>query len=237
LREQGFTEKEVIVINNDHSEELEMKRIQEKYEVVLLSSNGNIGFAAAANQAAEKASGGLLFFVNPDTKWREPLLSKIYKHFENQTLSILGVGLCSPEGFLEKRNGGSFFSWRSFFINDECQGANKKHIQEINWVSGGALVCRPKLFSQLKGFDERFFMYFEDMDFCKRAKEQGFLTFLDQSLCLTHFRGRSHSSKKSQKRIYDQSLYLYVEKHWPLVARIPFLLVHKIYRFFYPYGR
>jgi GT2 family glycosyltransferase len=282
LYEHGFLDKEVLIINNDQSEEEELRRVAEKYSVTLLASPGNVGFATAANQAAVAASGELLFFVNPDTEWREPLFSKIQEHFTNQTLGVLGIGLCSQEGLLEKGNGGNFLSWKSFFIkgikpqskpwtrgpfvashgvlnlcypslfgnkksflfhslqtviNKEPPGGSKKQIQEVAWVSGGALACRRESFTALKGFDQRFFMYFEDMDFCKRAKESGLSVLLDQSIALIHFRGKSHSSKKSQKKIYDTSLYLYIHKHWSPVERLPFLFLHKIYRFLYPYGR
>jgi GT2 family glycosyltransferase len=235
--EKDFAEKEILIINNDQTEEQGIKELADRYPVQIITSLGNIGFAAAANQAARQATGQVLFFVNPDTKWHQSVLPTIHSHFADQQLGVLGIGLCSQEHVFEQGNGGSFLSWSNLIQVKRRDDRENGLVREVDWVSGGSLAASRQVYVATHGFDEQFFMYFEDMDFCKRVKTSGYSVILDQSVSLIHFGGKSHTSKKSQKHIYDTSLYLYVHKHWPLVARVPFALLHKIYRLLYPYGR
>ena len=235
--EVDYKNKEIIVINNDESENVAIQALAELYLVKLIPSPGNIGFAKAANKAAQSATGEMLFFVNPDTKWHQPVLNVIQKHFTDATQGVVGIGLCSQSHVFEKGNGGAFLSWGNLLSLKKKEKPQEQSVKEVDWVSGGALACTKKEFISLGGFDEQFFMYFEDMDFCKKIRSHGKKVLLDQSVSLIHFRGKSHSSKRSQKHIYDVSLHSYVRKHWPLVLGIPFLFIHTIYRFLYPYGR
>lgn len=202
---------EVIIVNNDQQEEAEIRRIGEKFSATVLPYTQNVGFGVAVNRGATQASGSILFFVNPDTQWTEAFFQYVVSTFQNiKNLGALGIELVSPSGKKEK---------------------------ETEWLSGGALFIPQKVFTELGGFDERFFMYFEDKDLCLRLQQAGYQIIRDNTHTLVHFRGRSHVSKKSQKRIYDQSLYKFTKKHWPWWKYGIFRILHPFYRFLFPYGR
>ena len=86
-----------------------------------------------------------------------------------------------------------------------------------DWVTGAALMIRRELFESVKGFDERYFMYFEDIDLCKRVKSNGYGILYYPKTSLVHLGGKSYQKKdsnivfeyrRSQLRFYDKQLTL-----------------------------
>src|SRR3989344_8468693 len=84
----------------------------------------------------------------------------------------------------------------------------------VDWVSGACLMIKKELFEKLKGFDENFFMYIEDMELCYRAKKEGFLTYFYPDIKLEHRQEGSSSRQFAIKNIYKGILYFY-KKHKP----------------------
>ena len=222
---------EVIIVNNDQSEEEAIRALGVQFGAHIETAFQNPGFGAAANIGAERAVGRLLFFVNPDTEWQTGFFEEAGDFFKNDTqLGALGVQLVSSEGVWEQHNAGSDLTPISLF---SC--ADKRSC--IEWLSGGALFVPKKVFQELGGFDERFFLYFEDMDFCLRLRKKGYRLKLFSQKQLIHLGGKSHADKRSQKKFYDQSFYWYTKKHWPLFPYVVLRVLHPVYRFFFPYGR
>lgn len=222
---------EVIVVNNDEQEKNTLEALQQKYPLHIIEAFHNPGFAASANKGAEEARGNILFFVNPDTKWQESFFQEAVQVLNNTPhLGALGIQLISPTGIFEGQNTGKHFSFLGIFQKNERS-------QEVDWLSGGALFVHKNIFQKLGGFDKQFFMYFEDMDFCLRLQKEGYQLKLHTEKKIMHLGGKSHRSKRIQKKIYDQSLYRYTKKHWPFYQHLLFHILHPCYRFFFPYGR
>lgn len=220
---------EVIVVNNDHNEQQEIENLQSKFNIRVIPSLHNPGFGTSANIGAREAKGEVLFFVNPDTKWKESIFRKVLKKIDDEKkLGALGLQLVSLEGKKEEKKRKSPFSFPLAFSYSG---------KELTWVSGGALFIPKEKFRIVGGFDERFFMYFEDMDLCVRLQELGFQVFSEENYELIHYGGKSHVSKKSQKKLYDRSLYQYTKKHWSFAQYYFFRVAHPFYRFLFPYGR
>lgn len=222
---------EVIIVNNDETEKELIAPLTQKFQATLVEAFHNPGFGSAANLGARQAQYETLFFVNPDTEWKESFFPSITNLLTSTpNVGAVGVQLVSPAGIPEDRNAGKFFTLPSFF-----QPAAVK--EQIDWLSGGALFVPKSIFQSVKGFDPRFFMYFEDMDLCLRLQKQGYKILLHKEQELIHLSGQSHKTKKSQKKLYDQSLYQYTKKHWPFFHYFFFRLAHPVYRFLFPYGR
>ncbi len=85
----------------------------------------------------------------------------------------------------------------------------------VDWVSGCALFIRQDLFSRLGGFDEDFFLYFEDVDLCHRAKNLGYEIIVTEKMRLTHLGGRSLKQSAARKRHYYRSQDIYFKKCRP----------------------
>jgi GT2 family glycosyltransferase len=87
-------------------------------------------------------------------------------------------------------------------------------VQEVGWVTGACLMMRRDVFEQIDGFDENFFMYFEDKDICKRVKEIGYKVIYYPKTTIIHLLGgSSHGIKKSVSKYYRDSQLYYYQKH------------------------
>ncbi len=224
---------EIIVVNNDRNEKKEIDELCKKYGAERIEAFQNPGFGSSINTGAAKAQGEILFFINPDTRWKSPFFPTVLDKFHsNKNIGALGIQLVSPEGVPESIKEGKVFSlsMMSFVSGTDTPPRSA-------WVSGGALFIPKHIFQEVGGFDERFFMYFEDMDLCFRLQKQGYEIVFQDNCQIIHLGGKSHVTKASQKQIYDRSLYLYTKKHWSPFTHFFFRVFHPFYRLLFPYGR
>lgn len=217
---------EVILVNNDREEEEKLRYVAAKFSCTSLSFQENRGFGWAVNQAAGKARGKYIGCINPDTEFLGGSLSPIAGLFEKyQKIGIIGAKIVGPDGAPEKWSAGKKLSlWQIIRNNTGFPSGRRLWMSQKNrsvgWVSGAALFIRKELFDRLSGFDERFFLYFEDVDLCYRAKQEGFLVAFCPKTSFLHKGGMSHESKRSQKELFYDSQRKYFEKHRPKWERL-----------------
>ena len=163
---------------------------------------------------------------------------------ENREVGILGPKLLNPDGSLQFscrrfptpaaalfRNTplGKLFPNNRFTRDYLMSGWSHNEPRDVDWVSGAAFCMRRSLCEQLGGFDERFFMYLEDVDLCYRAKQKGYrITYFPEAI-ITHAIGRS-TDRAAEKMIrqFHRSMLLFYRKHYlPKIAAIlrPFALI------------
>lgn len=199
--------KEVIVIDNDSSDDSVVMIRNNFPEIKLLINQENQGFARASNLAAAAGQGELLFFLNPDTLIQEDIFKPVIGAFEkNNQLAVLAPKLVLPDGREQP--------WAS----------------GRDWVSGAALFIRKNIFEKTRGFDENFFMYFEDRDFCRRVKKIGWEIKVMPEIKVVHLGGQSWPDKKSGKRIYYQSQSYYWRKKYGLLISLFLRMVRWPYK-------
>jgi len=206
---------EVIVVNQDDTEEKAARALSEQWGFRLIS-RANLGFASGANAGALMANSGVLAFLNPDIRCYSGSFQDGIRSFQgNDRLGIAGATLLGATGVPEEWSRGRFLDFsllirQNLFPRAFCQGNS-----DTDWVSGGALFIKRDLFRKLGGFDEDFFLYFEDMDLCKRAAKEGYAVRSLESPRFLHFGGRSFSSRRAQKKHYADAQRRYFEKHRP----------------------
>jgi hypothetical protein len=86
--------------------------------------------------------------------------------------------------------------------------------REVDWVTGAALMIQKKLFEKIKGFDTKFFMYFEDQDLCLRVKSLGFGVWVLPKAKIIHLGGKSLKFDRERKKRYYQSQGYFFKKHF-----------------------
>lgn len=178
--------------------------------VSLLPMTQNKGFGAACNLGAKKACADLLFFLNPDTELLFLSAKEIFDAFRDKELVLAGLPLRLPSGKPQPFGYGEF---PSLFNILRTNIFGEKRNPRKDWVSGAALIIRRDIFWQIGGFDENFFLYFEDVDLCKRALGgKGRAVLLEESKVL-HFGGKSTGNSRLQKKNYYKSQDLYFAKH------------------------
>ncbi|MBU4477610.1 MAG: glycosyltransferase family 2 protein [Candidatus Omnitrophica bacterium] len=213
---------EVIVVDNA-SQDSSIVSLKQKFpSVVLIENKNNRGFAAANNQALELSRGTYILFLNPDTK----IISGSFHEMidfagKNEDLGALGVKLLNSDGSLQL-SCRKFPSLKSvarqmFFLdkkNYEKLG-NYDRPREIDQPMGAALLARKSVLDKIGGFDERFFLYYEEVDLCKRIKERGWKIYFYPGISVTHY-GCVCAFQNYAKNIEEnyRSLYKYFYKHY-----------------------
>ncbi len=210
---------EIIVLNNDVREREMLRELALAHRGLVVQELGeNQGFARASNAGAKLARGTYLFFLNPDTEYVSGSLKELETVLTTYPRSLGGVRLVDSDGSNEVWSAGSFPSLWGLFRHN-CFGPPQhpvweaKHFSYTDWVSGAALVLRRDLFEELGGFDERFFLYFEDVDLARRARSRGIVAWRSPCITIRHRGGGSHTGTTVQKQTYHTSQRQYFAKH------------------------
>ncbi|MCY7275834.1 MAG: glycosyltransferase family 2 protein, partial [Phormidesmis sp. CAN_BIN44] len=191
---------EVIVVDNastDGSADL-IERLFPTVQLVRQSQNR--GFGAGNNRGASLANGEFLLLLNTDTLLTFDILPYLVDLMrQDPTIGIIGPQLLNPDGGLQRSTAPEISIW------GECQALKQQiddrhryqisqkfaKMQEVDIVVGAALFIRKGLFESLAGFDETFFMYFEESDLCRRAQTKGWKVVYAPSVALIHLGGYS----------------------------------------------
>lgn len=213
---------EIILVNNDEKEDI--SGIKEEFpDIKIIDHKKNIGFGAANNLGAKTASGRYLFFLNPDCKIISNNIRQIIDEFEaDDSVGIIGSQLLEISGKIQKWSAGGEIDFISLIWNNLGMSKDKKtwkikNPSQVDWVAGTALFARAGLFEEIGGFDENFFMYFEDVDLCKRIRKAGKRVTYFPAYKIFHQGGSSYSSEKIQKKHYYNSQELYFKKNRPKI--------------------
>jgi hypothetical protein len=208
---------EIIIVNNDINEKL--GKIKEIFsEVIIVDNENNVGYGQACNIGAKKSGGEILLFLNPDTKILSDNINGVLRLMESKKIAIVGSGLVTQDGKNQKWCAGERVDiWNLIRNNlglsrDNKIGARKKALG-LSWVSGAAMFVGHDIFSKLGGFDAKFFMYFEDVDLCKRVNMEGYRVIYYPLFQVFHRGGESFPEKKEQKENYYASQEYYFKKH------------------------
>jgi len=209
---------EVIIFNNDKNEDL-ADIINKFPQTKILDERTNIGFGSAHNKAEKIAQGKYLLLLNPDTEIISGLERALELFEQNINLGIIGANLTTQTGATQPWIAGvspGLFD----LLKNNCGIIASKRIWEsketlpADWVSGGAMFVRRDVFKKISGFDENFFMYFEDIDFCKRARAIKAEIRYCPAIKIKHVGGGSFKSKKEQKTLYYTSQDYFFQKHF-----------------------
>ena len=216
---------EVIVVNNDPNENEAIEKLCAPGKVSVKNLGKNVGFGAANNRAAVLAQGEWLFLLNPDTEYATGSIEELLPVLQAYPHSLGGVCLIDEQDKKEAWSGGRFPTlWKLIWQHLQRTPVRALWTQpmftETDWVSGAALLISRESFKQLNGFDENFFLYFEDVDLAERAKQKGLSVWRFPNLVVRHRGGASHGEHAKQKQAYYESERRYFSKHRsPLEAR------------------
>ena len=226
---------EVIIVDND--EEIHIKKeLKQKFPWVrYVKSPANNGFGAGNNLGARHAKGNYLFFLNPDTRIFAGTVDELLSFLEKrQDVGVVAPQLLHPDktpfeqqgcmllnpvrgmivlSFINKilpNNPVSTAYWQT--------GWDKTKLKEVDVAPGTAFMIVKKLYEQIQGFDEHFFLYFEEFDLCKRIREKGYKIFILPNAKIIHLWGKGGTEQSPNiKNIYIQSRIYYFKKHYGIL--------------------
>ena len=221
---------EVIVVDNASSDgSIGMVR-DEFPQVVLVENEENLGFTRGNNQALALARGRHVLFLNPDTEVTGDALGVMVGYLDaHLEVGAVGPQLRYPDGsvqpsrrrfptvatlFLESTLLQRWFPRNAvldrFYVADRPDDME----QEVDWLVGAALMARREALEEVGGFDEQFFMYSEELDWCRRARAAGWkIVYLPEAV-IVHHEGRSSGQVVAARHIhFYTSKVLYAGKY------------------------
>lgn len=244
-------EYEVIVVDND-SQDGTVEMVESEYLTrpelagkLVLIKNTNEGFAKGNNRGLKVSKGAYKLLLNPDTKVAPETLQVMLDFMKSRP--DVGISTCKlvkgdgtldaaarrslpdPWNALMRVTGLSFLLPKSQLV----AGYNLSHTDpdqemEIGACVGAFMFVSPACYQKIGLLDERFFMYGEDLDWCKQAHDAGFKVWYYPKTTTMHYKGSS-SKKNSKKALYEfhNTMWQYYQKH--LARTYPFLLNWLVY--------
>ena len=212
---------EVIVVDNNSSDNsvAEISNLKSQVSnLIIIQNKENLGFGKGCNLGAKSAKGKYVLFLNSDTQvFDRGFLSMADFLDKNSNVAVLGGKLENNDGSIQ-RSCGKFYNLFNLLImllGLERFGflrSSPNKIQKVDWVSGACMMVRADIFEKLTGFDEKLFMYMEDMEICFRANKLGFVTYFYPNVKLKHKSLGSSNRTFAIINIYKGILYFY-SKH------------------------
>lgn len=207
---------EVIVVDNNSSDESCAYLKQYYPEVVLIESAVNLGFGGGNNEGVKNAKGKYLLLLNNDTILQDNI-SGLLKVLEQDTsVGAIGINMLNGEGSYLKAAGNfpsplNLFRIKNIFWlgADFRYGDFKKDVYEVDWITGSFMLMPKGVYEKVSGFDEDYFLYVEDVDLCRRIAYAGYKRIFMPRYNYIHFVGYNSAKDPLVIRGYE----LYIQKH------------------------
>jgi N-acetylglucosaminyl-diphospho-decaprenol L-rhamnosyltransferase len=227
-----------IVVVDHASDAGQLARLQLRHrEVRWVGCGDNPGFAAGVNRGSRHARGDYLYLLNPDAVVEPDTPTVLAYYLEaHPPVGVVGSRVLDADGAIQGSARG-FPNWSTALAGrttwltrtlpgnpltrrNVLTGDHVRQPTQVDWVSGASLMVRADAFREIAGMDERFFLYWEDADLCRRLRDRGWLTMYHPGASVTHLCGRSAGSSTRALVAFHRSAYLYFRKHATGLARL-----------------
>ncbi|MEJ7586052.1 MAG: glycosyltransferase family 2 protein [Ferruginibacter sp.] len=223
---------EIFVVDNNSTDGSKIFFEERFSRITFIWSPVNSGFGRANNLALQKAVGEYILFLNPDTILPEDCLEKSLSFFQGQQdVGALGVRMIDGSGKFLKESKRAFpaplpafyklsgltalFPHSKIFARYYLGGLDQYKSHEVDVLAGAFMMVKKSVLDTTGGFDERFFLYGEDVDLSYRIRNAGFRNYYFSGTTVIHFKGESinrHSLK--YLRLFYGAMSLFARKHY-----------------------
>ena len=202
------------------------QELKQKLDIKTIQAKKNLGFAAGNNLGIKIAQGKYILILNPDIAIVSNVLEKMFEFMENYPkVGVCGPKLINPDGSVQYSRR-RFPSWRiplyrrtflgklpfakktlNYYLMTE---KNHNNNQKVDWLFGACLMIRKKVIDQIGAFDERFFMYFEDLDLCRRIWQTGFEVYYLAEVEMIHYHQRLSAEKSGLFGLFNKAARIHL---------------------------
>ena len=218
---------DVWVVDNA-SQDKSVEIIRSKFPAVqLIEAESNLGFSKAINLAVKKTSGEAILLLNPDTEMRPHTYKMVIERCGQLHRKAFGFRQVDAQNHFQLS-----FGFRPNLMNEFLRRSVQRRLDRknillgaiidrvfsrktaVSWVAGSSLLVSRDAFEKIDGFDENFFLFFEDIDFCLRLAQSGIEIVYDPAITLLHHRGQSSQTNlENSKQAYRQSQRYFWKQH------------------------
>ncbi|MAX12589.1 MAG: glycosyl transferase family 2 [Candidatus Marinimicrobia bacterium] len=235
---------EIIIIDNDSSDDSIEFLNSYKQNFTLIKNKSNLGFSKALNLGLRKSSAKYVCILNPDTLCDQNSMQKMFDYMEKSLdVACLSPKIVNSDGSFQiscKRSlptiKNSFFKITgidklfpssSFFGSYNLLYLDENEINQVEVISGACMFMRYEVLKLVGYFDESFFMYGEDIDYCHRINEAGLKILYYPDSKVVHFKGVSAESRPYEViSEFHNSMIKYYDKYQ---LKYPFWKLSKIF--------
>lgn len=224
----------VVIVDNGSTDNSLSLLPNDKTYIKIIREKINHGFGKACNIGATYADSKYILFLNPDTKINESSINECINLMEKESSSDIGIcgiqlkdergitASCSRFPSLLNIFSSSIGLSKLFFkLGAPMKDFSHKSSIEVDQVMGAFFFIRRDLFHQCNGFDEQFFVYFEEVDLSKRIKDLGFKSFFLANCNAFHVGGGVSQQVKAKRLFYSiRSRILYSRKHFNFLSYV-----------------
>ncbi len=228
---------ELIVVDNASTDGTPALLRERFPHVHLIESGRNRGYGGANNLAFAEATGDYVLVLNPDVEPVGEALPRLVAYLEaHPGVGLVAPQLLTPEGAVQSSRR-RFPELPVLFLESTwlegllprrrlrayyCADRPETETQAVDWVQGAAMLVRREVLAQVGGFDENFFMYSEELDWCRRIAEAGWEIIYFPKAQIIHHEGKSSEQVVPARHIYFQSSKVYYARkyHGALVAEL-----------------
>jgi N-acetylglucosaminyl-diphospho-decaprenol L-rhamnosyltransferase len=225
---------EVVVVDNGSSDGSERAALDASGVGVRLLRQGNVGFGAGVNTGIAHTSAPFVLVLNPDCRVQPDTVPRLLLEMERQpACAIIGPRILDPGGELQESARGDPNLFTGLFGRTSLLGrvfpsltvvrrnlASDASLEPgqssrtVDWVSGACMLARREALEAAGGFDERYFLYWEDADLCRRLRAAGWTTRYLPGAVVVHDVGQSsRHARRLANREFHRSAYRYYATH------------------------
>jgi GT2 family glycosyltransferase len=219
---------QIVVVDNGSPKRVPKDVVEQKGVIVI--SSKNIGYGAGMNKGVQHARSKKLILVNPDTIFHKNAINFLITKMDDEKIGVVGPQMVDENGSILPTISGKATLLSILFTNSFLnkmfprhriarsfwmQNVNRNKEQSVSVISGACMAMRKKVFEDVGGFDERFFMYFEETDLCLRVKKMQLSVKYFPSASIYHTVGASsrdkekiESQKKKESKKDSQKIYI-----------------------------
>jgi exopolysaccharide biosynthesis polyprenyl glycosylphosphotransferase len=222
LRDQEIQTDYRIVVVDNHSQDGAVEQLRRKYpDITVITNTSNSGYARAVNQAIREVDSEYILLLNPDIEVKPGAIDAMVKFMEDtQDVGIVGGKLFNPDGTLQyscrtfytlpaillrRTFLGKLFSKSKILTRHLMSDWDHNSVRDVDWVLGACMMIRRSALKDVGLMDERFFLYFEDVDWCYRMKKRGWRVCYLPDAEMVH-----HHRRQSAQGLINKTLILHI---------------------------
>jgi N-acetylglucosaminyl-diphospho-decaprenol L-rhamnosyltransferase len=215
---------EIVIVDNHSPAHPVVRRLRRQPQVSLRRWSRNRGFARAVNEGCRLSRGDWFLLLNPDTTPSEGFLDGVVALLDqlDPRAGMVGFHLRNSDGS-RQHSVGPFPTLLSTLARLALPRSKRKYHSlrseercKVAWVTGCCLLMRGDCLRDLAGLDEDFFLYYEDVDLCRRAQERGWSVWYEPNLAVVHHHPlHQRAIPAALRAVTRHSLMIYAAKHWP----------------------
>ena len=235
----------IIVVDNNSADGTAEMVSGEYPGIKLIKNNANVGYAAAVNRGVLHSEAEVIIISNSDIEFTKDAIEKLSKYtLKNVEVGCVGPQQVFPDGSWQRSYGdfpGIRLALKEFFFAEMLRNGIRKLFwkrlpidrlpKEADYIDGACIAIRRELFENAGGFDEDYFFYTEEADFCYRLKKNGYVSIFNPKAKIMHYRGAATGEPGTNikaLRMLVESKILFCKKHYIRRNMLNYIILEKL---------